>query len=535
MKLTIGQKVLLGYGLALTFLAGIAIPAYRSTTHLVDNVSWVTHTYVVLGETETMLVRLAEAESATRGYVMTGESQFLATLENASKLIAGNQKALRDLTADNASQQRRLDVFGQLIDRKSAILQEAVDARRQKGFAAASQAIQQSKAREATDAILKLVTAFQDEERRLLQLRNQEAAASAQNTTQVILYGSLLGFLSIALVGFAIHRSIIGPLDEFQKFVTAVGQGDLTQSSAREGNDELGGLARGLNQMVGGLRDVASRTRAAIENLNSATAEILASAKQQAAGTGEQASACQETNATMQEVSQSAVQIAEWAKQVAAAAEAASKASDAGVEAVQKTKQTVEAIREQSEAVAGNVVTLSEKTQQAGDIIATVNDIAEQSHLLALNAAIEAAAAGEHGRSFSVVAGEIKNLADQSKEATIQVKAILGAMQKGINTSVMLTEEAVKRVEVGKQQADVAAITIKELTSSVALSVQAFQQIVAGTNQQQIGFENVLRAVKDIGQASEQTASSTRQLEKAAANLTLLGQQLQKTTDRYKM
>ncbi|HEY3743123.1 MAG TPA: methyl-accepting chemotaxis protein, partial [Bryobacteraceae bacterium] len=178
---------------------------------------------------------------------------------------------------------------------------------------------------------------------------------------------------------------------------------------------------------------------------------------------------------------------------------------------------------------------LSEKTQQAGEIIATVNDIAEQSHLLALNAAIEAAAAGDHGRSFSVVAGEIKNLADQSKEATIQVRSILGAMQKGINTSVMLTEEAVKRVEAGKQQSDVAASTIKELAAGVALSFQAFQQIVAGTNQQQIGFESVTRAVKDIGQASEQTAISTRQLERAASDLTVLGQQLRKTVDRYKM
>src|SRR5207244_4424776 len=162
--------------------------------------------------------------------------------------------------------------------------------------------------------------------------------------------------------------------------------------------------------------------------------------------------------------------------------------------AVQKTNLTMESIREQAEAVADNVVALSEKTQRVGEIIATVNDIAEQSHLLALNAAIEAAAAGEHGRSFSVVAGEIKNLARQSKDATVQVKSILGAIQKGINSSVMLTEEAVKRVDLGKQQADLAASTIREMTTGIQQSLQAFQQIMAGTNQQQIGFEHVMRA-----------------------------------------
>ncbi len=195
----------------------------------------------------------------------------------------------------------------------------------------------------------------------------------------------------------------------------------------------------------------------------------------------------------------------------------------------------MEAIHEQAEAVAQNIVSLSEKTQMVGDILATVNDIAEQSHLLALNAAIEAAAAGEHGRSFSVVAGEIKNLADQSKAATVQVKTILGDIQKEINTSVMLTEEAVKRVDLGRHQADVAASAIRNMTANIDQSVQAFQQIVAGTNQQQIGFENVMQAMKDLSRASEQAATSTRQTEKAAANLTDMGAQLRTATEGYRL
>ena len=148
---------------------------------------------------------------------------------------------------------------------------------------------------------------------------------------------------------------------------------------------------------------------------------------------------------------------------------------------------------------------------------------------------VEAAAAGEHGRSFSVVAGEIKNLADQSKEATVHVKSILGDIQKGINSSVMLTEEAVKRVDLGKQQADLAASTIHEMTVSIQQSLQAFQQIMAGTNQQQIGFEHVMQAIKDIGQSSDQSASSTRQMERAASDLAALGQQLRKATERYRL
>ncbi|HEY3738331.1 MAG TPA: CHASE3 domain-containing protein, partial [Bryobacteraceae bacterium] len=353
MKLTIGQKIILGYGLALTFMAGIGVSSYRSTGHLVDNIGWLTHTYVVLGEAETILARIAEAESLGRGYALTGDAHFVEPFEGSGKLIAKSVDSLRTLTSDNPVQQKNIDLLVPLVDKRLKDLNEVVEVRRQQGLQAAVQLIQQNKGRETAEAISKRIATMEDEEHKLLSIRNVETAESTNRTIQIILYGSLVGLITVAVIGLVIHRSIVSPLAEFQGFVTAVGAGDLTQRSAREGEDELGRLARGLNQMVTGLRDVAQQTRAAIENLNSASVEILASAKQQAAGTGEQAAACQETNATIQEVSQSCLQIAEWAKQVAAAAESASKSSESGVEAVQRTKQVVEGIREQSEAVAG--------------------------------------------------------------------------------------------------------------------------------------------------------------------------------------
>jgi methyl-accepting chemotaxis protein len=534
MKLTIGQKIAAGYGAALLIMAIIGVTAYRNTEHLVESANWVTHTHQVLGEAENIVVTLVDAESSVRGYVLAGDERYLQPYE-AMGALALRWKTLRELTADNPAQQRRLELLQPLLDRRRAVMKEAVELRRAKGLQAGTQMIKGDKDREVTSEIRSLIVALEGDEQTLLRQRVQEATASAQATSRLIVYGSILGVALVAVLGMATRRSIIRPLAEFQKFVTAVGEGDLTQQSTAGSGDEMGKLAQGLNRMVSGLKDVAGQTRSATENLNSAVVEILASAKQQAASTGERAAACQETNATMQQVSQSCFQMSERAKQVAATAEAISVASHSGLETVQNTNRSMESIREQAEAVAENVVALSEKTQMVGEIVATVNDIAEQSHLLALNAAIEAAAAGEHGRSFSVVAGEIKNLADQSKEATVQVKSILGDIQKGINSSVMLTEEVVKRVELGKRLADQAASTTREMTSSIQQSVQAFQQIMAGTNQQQIGFEHVMQAVKDIGQSSEQAASGTRQMERAAADLAALGEQLRKATDRYRL
>lgn len=366
-------------------------------------------------------------------------------------------------------------------------------------------------------------------------LGRQEADAFYDRTRTSVMVGIVLAGLLTVLLSLAIERSITAPLRQFMAFVERVGKGDLTESAAGGRQDELGQLALRLNQMVTGLRDVAGQTRNVAESLNAATAEILASTQQQAAGTAEQAAAVHQANATMTEISQSGSQISERARAVAAAADATSSASTTGLQSVQSTTGTMESIREQAEAVAENVIALSEKTQAIGDIIAAANDIAEQSHLLALNAAIQAAAAGEHGRSFAVVASEMKSLADQSKQATVQIRSILGDIQKSIASSVMLTEEAVKRIELGREQAEGADRSIRALTANIEESVQAFQQIVAGSNQQQIGFEQVAQAFRNIGIASEQTATSTRQSERAAANLNALAQQLRAAVERYQI
>ncbi len=535
MKLSIGQKILYGYGLTMLCLVIAGIASYRSADRMLEANGWVDHTYLVMAEMESIRGNLIEIESASRGFVATGDERFLESIYGLRTRLAASRKQLRQLTIDNPGQLRRIEMMDPLIDRSLESLIHIASVRREKGFPSAQAALVEANGRERMTQITGLLMAMGDEERALLKQREGVAPTEAHGTNRIILYGSLLGFGVAAFLGIVTRLSITRPLGEFQEFVKSVGVGDLNQKSAREGSDELGMLGCGLNQMVTRLRKMATQTRAASENLNAATMEISASAKQQAAVTGQLVAAYQETNATMQQVSQSCAQIAEKAKQVTITAAAVSIANTCGLDAVQKANQTLESIHEQAEAVAQNIVSLSEKTQMVGDILATVNDIAEQSHLLALNAAIEAAAAGEHGRTFSVVAGEIKNLADQSKAATVQVKTILGDIQREINTSVMLTEEAVKRVDLGKHQADVAASAIRNMAANIDQSVQAFQQIVAGTNQQQIGFDNVMQAIKDMTRGSEQAAISTRQTEKAAGILASIGAQLGLAAEGYRL
>lgn len=363
----------------------------------------------------------------------------------------------------------------------------------------------------------------------LLQEQSQELVTKE---VLITLFVGTLGFL----ISWMVARSITGPLQHLVNLADNVSRGNLRgEKAAITSRNELGQLGDAFDNMVDNLKDLSGQILAVTGNINSAAAEILASTQQQASSTKEQAATVQEVSATMQEITQSGAEIADKAKQVATSAEATSAASQSGVVAVQATTRLMEGIRQQVEDVAVKIVGLSERTQAIGDIISTVNEISDQSNLLALNASIEAASAGEHGARFAVVAGEMRNLAQRAKESTVQVGGILGEIQRGINSTVMLTEEAVKRSDSGRQQAQVTEQTIHQMTETTVESVHAFQQIIGATSQQQIGFDQVTQGMRDIRQAAEQTAIGTAQLEKALGNLNELSIQLRMAVGKYQL
>ncbi len=363
------------------------------------------------------------------------------------------------------------------------------------------------------------------------QVRAQEVY---QRDWMSILVALLIAVAAATVLTVLIRRTVSGPLETFSAMIDRVGAGDLSVR-ADDARHEIGRLGGTLNRMVENLREIAVQSRDATENLNVSVAEIRAQAQQQAAGVEQQLAAVQETAATVDEIAHSGAQISRRAQEVIVSAQATTLASASGLHAVQETGRAMEQIQVQGEAVAANIVALSEKTEAIGEIVTSVNDISERSHLLALNAAIEAASAGEHGRSFAVVAAEMKVLADQAKEATAQVRTILGDIQRGINTSVMLTEEAVKRGAAGRERTETAEATIDEMAAGIQDAVETFQQIVASTNQQQLGIEQVMAALQNIRQASQQTASGTRQLDGAALGLGDLSRRLLAVAERFRI
>jgi methyl-accepting chemotaxis protein len=325
---------------------------------------------------------------------------------------------------------------------------------------------------------------------------------------------------------------------QYDDHMAEIEQGNLNarlklDPSGWEKDDPLVMLGRRLNEMTASLDRMITQVRETANDLSEGAAEILAAATQQAAGASEQSAAISQTTVTVDEVKTISEQAINRAQEVVDASQHTVDVSHSGQQAVRDTIATMGHIEERVESIAENILALSEQTQQIGEIIATVGDIATQSNMLALNASVEAARAGEHGKGFAVVAAEVRNLAEQSRQATAQVREILMDIQNGINATVMATEEGIKVVDRGVELAAGTATAIEQLAGVIDESAQAAMQMVAGGQQQASGVEQIALAMQNINQATQQSLTSARQVEKAVQGLHGLAHILIEIVEQY--
>ncbi|MBE3118540.1 MAG: HAMP domain-containing protein [Candidatus Atribacteria bacterium] len=362
-------------------------------------------------------------------------------------------------------------------------------------------------------------------------------AEKTYNLTRIFMFviGTVIVLLSLA-IAFLLIMSISRPLSKITKAAEQIGGGDLTVDLPEEQRrDEIGVLSAAFRQMVATLRRSTSDISEAVGLLGSSASEILASTTQVASGTAETATSINETTTTVEEVRQAAQLSSKKAQSVSENAQQVAQVSQSGQKAVEDTSAGMGRIREQMETIAQTVVRLSEQSQLIGGIIASVTDLADQSNLLAVNAAIEAAKAGEQGKGFAVVAQEIKSLAEQSKQATAQVRGILSDVQKATSNAVMATEQGSKAVEAGVKQAAQAGEAIRALAETSNEAVQTAIQIVASSQQQVVGMDQIGVAMENINQAGSQNAASMKQMEVAAQNLHELGEKLKELVAQFKV
>ena len=353
-----------------------------------------------------------------------------------------------------------------------------------------------------------------------------------------ILWTGLVLLVLIGGMGYIQSKMIARPINSLSYRVMMMDEGDFTLAvpeRQKKRADEIGMLMKAFASGMQRFRQQIKQLGQSSRHLLASISQISTTASQLASSASETSSSISEVTTTVEEVKQTSQLATEKAEHVSKSADNTARISMAGKQATENTTAGINRIKEEMGYIAESTVKLSEQTKSIEEIINTVTDIADQSNILSVNASIEAAKAGEQGKGFAVVAQEVKSLADQSKEATNQVRAILGDIQKATTAAVMATERGTKTVEEAIELAEQAGNAIERLERQVNESSDAASQITASNQQQLSGIDQLSQAMESINDATLQNLEGVKQLEDAIKGLEDLAQTMKDITSSYKI
>ena len=352
-------------------------------------------------------------------------------------------------------------------------------------------------------------------------LFGDQLVGSSRLATDVIIVGvvSLVLVVAAIAVVYFMLRGFMAPLNQVVDSVQAACQGDIGHKVDVSTSDEIGTLASSYNQMLDLIVYLIRQTQESSRRLAQSSNDILSATEQQASGSAEQAASISETTATMEELASTYRQIAENADQVVTMAEASLGSAENGQQAVANTLSAMEEIKGRTQASANKILALGERSQQIGQVLTIINSIADQTKILALNAAIEAARAGEAGKGFSVVAIEIRKLAESVVESTREIGGIMSEIQTSANDLVISTEAELKHVQSGVDLAHTTGDSLDRILELVEQTTVAAKEISAATQQQKSATDQVVKAMREVAAVAQQTAAGSRQVATAAEAL----------------
>jgi len=340
------------------------------------------------------------------------------------------------------------------------------------------------------------------------------------------------------LISYLIYRMIAQPVAEMLALAQAIAGGDLTPVDAYPDprrKDELARLHAALIQMLENLRDIITGIRRAALQLGSAAEQVQATLHEQVGAANKSAAAVTETTSTMEELAIIAAQIADRAQEVVEDAAETQQMAQNGAQAVADTVAKLDEIRQANESNVREILTLGRKSRRIGEVMELIDNIAARTRLIAFNAALEAAAAGESGRRFSIVAMEVRRLADNVVESTGEIRERIGEIQAATNALVLASEQEAKRIAEGVARGREARRSLDEILESAESTTTAAEQISLSTRQQRTAAEQVVEAVRSIQADSRAVAQGSAQASQVIAELVDLAADLQRTVAQFKM
>jgi methyl-accepting chemotaxis protein len=384
------------------------------------------------------------------------------------------------------------------------------------------------KANLAMDVLMK-------QEMDLARTAHEAAEARTALFRNIIIVAILVALVAGLTAGLLIARSIGRSTDMLRDTASHLADGDLTARATVTSRDELGEISRCFNQIADTLQNVVARARSSADAVTGAAGELRLNAEQIASGSEHVANQAATVATAGEQMAATSSDIADNCSMAVESSNRACTTATQGAAIVQQTVEGMARIAGKVQETARTVENLGTRSDQIGEIIGTIEDIADQTNLLALNAAIEAARAGEQGRGFAVVADEVRALAERTTRATREIGDMIKAIQGETRNAVTVMEDGVREVERGTLDASRSGRALEDILTQVSEVTGQINQIATAAEEQTATTNEISGNMQRITQVVQDTAGSSQMTAQAAARLEVLAQELQRSVEHFRL
>ncbi|MCC7421277.1 MAG: MCP four helix bundle domain-containing protein [Planctomycetaceae bacterium] len=519
-------KLILGFSTVCAIVAGMGSIGGLGITSVRENLRVVYEDYTVAA---TELARVSSAMTRFRAAVALAVSadskaefaehatqqdklkpQMLQPLEKYSQTVLRVSRSGRNERQDLEQFRAALAAYFAAADQTRSLLEQRWEARTDAEIETLKNKAQENIETSAGPKLMAAVEHFDH----LLETvsdvasdMNEDGKATASKALWTIVVGTGLSVLVSLALGYFIARIVSRPLTQAVGILESVAHGDFTQRLDLNSRDEVGQMAKALNDAIASVRTTLEEVQQVSGTVAGASQQLSAASQEISSGAQEQASNLEETASSLEEITSTIKQNSDNAQQANQLAVGAREVAEKGGQVV-------------ASAIDG-MTEINRSSKKIAEIITAIDEIAFQTNLLALNAAVEAARAGEQGRGFAVVAGEVRNLAQRSAAAAKEIKELI--------------QDSVRKVETGSELVNKSGQTLQEIVTSVKRVTDIVSEIAAASREQSSGIDQVSRAVAQMDQVTQANASQTEELSGTAESLSGQASLLQEVVSRFKL
>ncbi len=367
----------------------------------------------------------------------------------------------------------------------------------------------------------------------LVQIPEEEAFKQVGEKTNKTLLEMFLGLIAVIPIGLWMGRKVISRLKPFWEVAAKASGGDLTHRVPVTTQDELGQMGEAMNHLLDQLNGMLLQTQEVAHSLSQASGQLSDVGHQVVQVSRSQVNQAMQVAASVETMASTAEDMARNTQGLASAATKVNESAVRGGEIVSSSIQGMESVSNRIQESAGRIQALGQRSQEIGDIIGVIEDIAEQTNLLALNAAIEAARAGEQGRGFAVVADEVRKLAERTGKATKEITTVIESVQQGTTEAVHSMEAGTKEAHSGMALAREAGIRLTEIVKGVQRVVDMIQIFAESTQQQSQVSGELSSSIQQVAQLSQENEGHVQGVATATQHFAGLAADLQTSLNRF--